>query len=166
LGRNGGTLTNTDATVGNVRNADPGRVEVAGNASWPSSGNVSMAPIGSATPVIDSGGEVTMDGTLTLGAGATVSMSNDSGLLRAATVDNTSGATISWLDGNLSFDSFPGDLINYGGSLSPGLDPGLEWDLSKLYVSGEIAIAGAPAPLPGASWLLGSGITGLVVPRR
>jgi T5SS/PEP-CTERM-associated repeat protein len=248
--RNGGTLTNTDATVGNVNNANPGAVQVSGNASWHSAGDVSVAPIGSATLTIDSGGEVIVDGTLTLGAGATVSMANNGGLLRAGTIDNTGGAAISWLDGTLSFGAFLGDLVNYGGTLAPGLSagtatifgdyrlqndlgvlaielagagfgeydvldvqgtffsngildvsllggfspaagqvfdimnwgtyevgsgfgafdtinlpglsPGLEWDVSNLYVSGEIAIIGSPVPVPGAFWLLGSGLLGLV----
>ncbi|HEB99998.1 MAG TPA: VPLPA-CTERM sorting domain-containing protein [Thiotrichales bacterium] len=52
----------------------------------------------------------------------------------------------------------------FGNVLLPALDPGLAWDITDLYTTGEIRINAVP--VPAAAWLFGSGLIGLVVAAR
>ena len=79
-----------------------------------------------------------------------------------------------WEDFTASLgDSF--DLLDWGllvgefGVLRlPDLEAGLFWDTSRLYLDGSIFVGGesSTAPIPGAVWLLGSGLVGLAGLRR
>ena len=52
----------------------------------------------------------------------------------------------------------------FGNVLLPALDPGLAWDITDLYTTGEIRINAVP--VPAAAWLFGSGLIGLVAAAR
>ena len=73
--------------------------------------------------IADSATFTTGTGTTTINATGTVNL-NTGATLRARHIDHTHGGAFNFTGGNLSVDTFTGNLTNTGGNLRPGGTPG------------------------------------------
>ena len=88
------------------------------------------------------------------------------------TIDPAVDLVVEWWGGFTASAGDVFDLFDWNGTLSgsfgnivlPTLAPGLTWDWSDLYASGELRVNAVP--IPPAAWLFGSGLLGLVAVAR
>jgi len=87
------------------------------------SGTFSVGTLASAGSITQSGGSVNASGTVALGTNCIYALSG--GVLTTAVIDHTAGGTFNFTGGVLSVGAFQGNLVNSGGTISPGSSPGL-----------------------------------------
>ena len=120
----GGAVTNTDAEIALYSDSTQSYLTVTGaDTTWSSSGSayVGGSASGRGGPGIlniQNGADTTINEVLKVWSPGTVNLTG--GILQATTVDHTDGGTFDFTGGNLVFDSFLGDLENWGGLISPG----------------------------------------------
>ena len=129
-------------------------------------------------------GMLTMDGvvnfvfgdlTMELGGSTTPGVDYDKIVFASTssvTIDSSVDLNVEWWGGFTAGAGDVFDLFDWNGTLTgsfgnvllPTLDPGLAWDITDLYTTGEIRVNAVP--VPAAAWLFGSGLIGLVAAAR
>jgi len=122
---NGGSVVVNNATYGTTiaSGASPNSTAtVDGPGSSLTSPLINIAPAGTGTLSITNGGTVTIAGAVTVGTNGSVNL--DGGNLQANTINAATGA-FNFIGGTLKANAFTGNLVNQGGTLSPGQSPGM-----------------------------------------
>ena len=124
---NGGGATSaigsSAASAGGWGAGGVGIVTVDGAGSYWTTDYLTVGGSGTGTVDLTNGGLLTVGQVLTLETGGTGTI--NSGALVAGTVDPSLGGTLNLLSGQLNTESDIGSLVNGGGTLGPGLSPGI-----------------------------------------
>ncbi len=121
---NAGITISANASAGYVMNR--GAISI-------QSGTFSVGTLASAGSITQSGGSVIASSAVAVGVNGIYTLSG--GALTAAVIDHTVGGAFNFMGGVISVGTFQGNLVNNGGTISPGSSPGL------MAVTGDLAMS-------------------------